>query len=60
MATRKNPFRKIKVDKRFVGHGCCVTCIQWSASELVSGDIKGTILVWDIPESQILSRCVGL
>ena len=29
------------------------------ASRQVSGDIKGTILVWDIPESIILSRCVG-
>eukprot|EP00941_MAST-03F_sp_MAST-3F-sp1_P004969 g4969.t1 len=57
--SEKKPVGRVKVDKRFVGHGAPVTCFQWSATELVSGDQKGLIIVWDTQDQLLLRRCEG-
>jgi len=41
------------------GHGCPITCVKLSATELVSGGQDGQIVIWDVETKQPLCRYPG-
>ena len=61
-STFLEPFKYVTLHRRLRGgrhggHVSVVTEIQFAASELVSGDKSGMIIVWDIPTAVILRKC---
>ena len=61
-STFQEPFKYVTLHKRLRGgrhggHTTVITDIQFAASELVSGDKSGLIIVWDIPTAVILRKC---
>jgi WD40 repeat protein len=61
-STFQEPFKYVKLHRRLRGgrhggHTTVITEIQFAASELVSGDKAGLIIVWDIPTAVILRKC---
>ena len=60
-STFKTPFKYVTRHRRLRGgrhggHTKPVTAVQFAASELVSGDLSGLIIVWDIPTAVILRK----
>jgi WD40 repeat protein/tetratricopeptide (TPR) repeat protein len=53
-----NLFRRLR-GGRYGGHQGPVTCLEFAASELVSGDRLGTILVWNISTGLVLRNLQG-
>jgi hypothetical protein len=61
-STFQEPFKYVKTHRRLRGgrhggHTTVITDIQFAASELVSGDQCGLIIVWDIPTAVMLRKC---
>jgi len=56
--------KRAKVDRvrmkcKLIGHGCCVTALAVSKTNLMSGDVKGNIIQWNTKERRILRRFEG-
>ena len=60
-STYQKPFKYVRCHRRLRGgrhggHVKPITEVQFAASELVSGDMSGLVIVWDIPTAVILRR----
>lgn len=45
--------------KKFIGHGCPISCIKLTATELVSGGEDGRVFIWDVVSGTRLHICLG-
>ena len=63
-STFKVPYKHVNLYRRlrggrYGGHQSPVTCLEFAATELVSGDRLGTILVWNITTGLVLRKLEG-
>jgi len=45
--------------KRFIGHGCAISCVKMNSLELVSAGLDGRVIVWDTRTMTQLCCCIG-
>eukprot|EP00940_MAST-03C_sp_MAST-3C-sp2_P000037 g37.t1 len=58
-ASERHRVHKVRTKCKLLGHGCSISCVSWSKTNLMSGDVKGTIIVWDTRGRSILRRLAG-